>query len=191
MAIQYRVYVNDGAGGLVDYGSPLTTTSSLTYTPSALGLNTDTTFAVRAYDTVSGLDDLNTDARVRIVVDGSGNNITDVPVAPATVGARAVADGDILVEWTYPWRGPDRVPTGFRVYQGTSSVSYASPVATVDHDGAEAYSATITGLADGTTYRFAVRAYNAIGTETNTVVVSAVADATPPDDVIDLAGYAI
>lgn len=191
MAIQYRIYKNDGAGGAVDYSTVLNTTSSLTYTAAALDLNSDTTFAVRAYDTTTSLDDGGTDARVRIVVDGTGADVTGKPVAPFAVAARPVEGGDVRVSWSYPWKGPDRLPTGFKVYKGTSSVSYASAVATVAYDGGEEFSATLTGLTGGTAYKFAVRAYNAAGEESNTLVVTATSSATAPSDVIDLAGEAI
>jgi hypothetical protein len=76
-------------------------------------------------------------------------------------------------------RGPR--PTGFRIYQGVGSVSYAAPAGTVAYLGPRVPPrAVLAGLADGTTYQIAVRAYNAVGEEPNTIAVAVTADATAP-----------
>jgi hypothetical protein len=70
--------------------------------------------------------------------------------------------------------------TGYRLYYGTASGSYAPPV-----DAQNATSYTVAGLTDGTRYYFAVRAYNATttsgySTELDTVVGSGTPPPPPP-----------
>lgn len=184
MATQYRIYKNDGAGGPVDYGTIVATTSSLTYQPSALGLSSDNIFAVRTYDTVSTLEDKNTDARVRITVDGSGNDVTNRPKAPSGLTARATAAGGCKVEWAYDPNGQLGAPTSFKVWLTSGgSVNYAAaPAATVTYAaGTPVFVASLTGLSDGVAYSVGVRATNASGDETNTVSVSVTGDSTAPN----------
>lgn len=183
MATQYRIYKNDGAGGPVDYSTVVATVSTLTYTASALPLNSDTTFAVRTYDTVTGFTDLNTDVTVRIIVDGSGNDVTNRPAAPVAITARAIAGAAIRVEWLYPSNASNTAPTSFKVWiTSGSSVNYAvSPNATVTYvAGKSLYKVDVSGFTTGTTYTVGVRATNASGDETNTSSFSVVADGTAP-----------
>lgn len=193
MALEYRVYANDGAGGPVDYTTPVATTSSLTYVGSALPLSSDTTFAVRTRDTVSGLEDLNTDARVQIVVNAAGADVTNRPNAPRGLTARLLAAGSIRVEWLYPPAGQLGAPTSFKVWATLgASVNYAaSPSTTVTYDpGRQLYSATLTGLTGGSAYSVGVRATNASGDETNTASVAITPDSTAPSAPTGLTGTA-
>ena len=193
MATQYKVYKNDGSGGPVDYSTPIATTSSLSYVGSALALSSDTTFAVRTYDTVSGLEDANTDCRVRIVVDGSGNDVTNRPNAPIGVTVRLLAAGAIRVEWAYGAAGQAGAPTQFKVWATLGgSVNYAAaPNATVAYQaGRLQYSATVPGLTGGSLYSIGVRSSNASGDETNTTAVQATPDSTAPSAPTGLAGSA-
>ena len=66
MGISYNVYANDGQGGYVNYDTPIATVNSPSYVVDSLGFPGDYTFAVRAFDTTSGIEEANTDARVRI-----------------------------------------------------------------------------------------------------------------------------
>jgi hypothetical protein len=86
----------------------------------------------------------------------------------------------VLVEWTWPYlRGPK--PAGFHLYKGVGAVDYTTVAATVAYSGLLVPPrAVLAGLTDGTTYLVGVRAYNAVGEETNTVVASVLADATAP-----------
>lgn len=185
MSITYHVYAGNSTGGPVDYTTIVTTTSSLSAAMSALPLSSQTRFAVRAYDTVSGLEEQNLDAQVLIVVDGSGNDVTSVPAPVAVPSVRAGAAASLVVTWFHP--GLPIAPTGFRVYLGTPTPSYGSPAATVAGvPGQTTYLATLTGLTDGTTYGVTVRAYNASGEEQSIVVVTAAAVSTPPANVAGL-----
>src|SRR5690349_11807576 len=119
MTIQYRIYSNNNAGGPVDYSAPVATVSGLTWDTPALPLSSDTTYAVRAYDTASGLEDANVDARVRIVIDASGADVSARPNPPSHLTAEPRAGGKVMVTWQYNPGGQGAAPTGFRVYVGS------------------------------------------------------------------------
>lgn len=187
MATQYHIYRGNNAGGPVDYGTIVATVAGLTWDSPALDLSSQNLFAVRAFDTVSALEESNVDAIVRVSVDGSGVNITARPNAPTGLSARATASGGARVEWQYATGGQGAAPTGFRVYAGTPAVSYASPAATVTYStGRATFAADLTGLTGGASYEIGVRSYNAVGEETNTAVVTLVADTAGPDPVVNL-----
>lgn len=181
MAIQYRIYSGDASGGPVDYSTVLATTASLSIAMSALANNTTTIFAVRTYDTVTGLDDAGTDAQVTIITDGSGLDATNRPYASSSLRALPSPTG-ATIEWTYPHLIASRQPTGFHVYVTATTISYASVQATVlwaTGRGGK-FRATIAGLTPGTAYQAAVRAYNASGEEPNTAVIGFTLPAAAP-----------
>ncbi|HWE37721.1 MAG TPA: hypothetical protein VG406_14230 [Isosphaeraceae bacterium] len=190
MGIVYNVYANDGHGGPVNYATPIATTTALSFKPPALAAPSDSTFVVRAFDTTVGLEEANTDARVRIVVDAGGNDITARPNAPFALALRATAGGGCSASWSYNPAGQGGPPTGFYAYlsPGTSP-SYASPAATVPYvAGLAGYSCELSGLVDGTTSTIAVRAFNSAGIGTNTTAVASITgDSTPPTNVDALA----
>jgi hypothetical protein len=180
MSLLYDIFSGDHAGGPVDYTTPVATVSGLTWTGPALPPSSTTKFGVRARDTVSGLAELNTDAAVTIPVSAAGADLGGLPAAPGGLRATAQAAGAVLVEWAWPYlRGPR--PTGFHIYKGVGSVSYAVPAGTVAYLGSRVPPrAVLAGLTDGTTYQIAVRAYNAVGEEPNAAAVAVTADATAP-----------
>lgn len=195
MSIVYDVYSGDHAGGPIDYSTPVASgLTALTYATAALPLNSQTWFGVRKRETVSGLDDGNTDARVFVLIDGSGNDVTNRPPAPQHVRAFAAGLTTAVVEWAFPYL-QGNMPTGFHVYDGAGGApSYASPVATVPFTGASvnrfAFRTSVTGLTAGTTYQFGVRAYNATGEEPNTNTVSLTMPSAPPNNATSLAAAA-
>lgn len=193
MAITYNIYANDGLGGPVDYTTPIATTPALGWTPGPLPPSSDTTFAVRAFDTTLGLEEANTEARVRIILDATGRDVSARPNPPSALVARATAAGGCLASWSYSPTGQGGWPTAFSVYLTPGTVaSYATPSATVAFvPGRLAYSSQLSGLADGATYAVAVRASNASGAEANTsVVATVVGDSTPPANVDALSATA-
>jgi hypothetical protein len=179
MSISYHVYANDGSGGPVDYSTPVATVTGLTYTPAAIPFSSDVTYAVRAYDTATGLEEQNVSARFRLRTGPAGEDLTGLPAAPVGLRARPGVSGSVSVTWAaLPRAAGLPLPTGFRVYRGTPAVvlTAGSHVATVPYArGVVHYSATVAGLTGGTAYQFAVRAYNAAGVEQN----AAVSTATP------------
>ena len=78
---------------------------------------------------------------------------TTAPTSEATEAA--------TLSWTAS-KGPDIA--GYKLYQATMSGGYGAPVATLSMD---VTSYTVTGLESGTTYFFAVTAYNVDGSESS------------------------
>ena len=182
MSTSYHVYMNNGLGGPVDYGTVIATTASLTWLSGALTYPGDYLFAVRAFDTVTGYEDINVDAIYHLVLDAAGTDITNVPNAPLSVMATPTAGGGVIVHWNYgPSQNP---PTGFKVWinAGASPTYAGSPAITVPYlSGYRSFYGTISGLSDATLYTVSVRAYNATGTETNTdAIASFTAKTTGP-----------
>lgn len=190
MSIVYDVFKGNSSAGPIDYTTVVTTTSSLSVVLAALALGSSTRFGVRTRDTVTGLSDHNTDARVLVTVSAAGADVTLAPRPPQAVRALPAAGATVVVEWAAPDPDPTRTATGFHVYIGTGSVSYTSAVATVLYStrrpGQYTFRATLTGLTDGTTYQVGVRAYNAAGEETNTSAVAVTASGTGPTAVASL-----
>lgn len=180
MSIAYRIYANDGAGGPVDYSTAVATTSGLTYATAALALGSDTTFAVRAYDTASLLEDQNVDARCRVLLDAAGVDITGRPRPISGLSAVARAGGTARVEWAWPYAARP-YPTGFKVWltAGSTTNFAASPAATVAFTGPSG-AATLAGLADGSAYVVSVRAYTALADDGNTLSAAVTGDSTGP-----------
>ena len=189
MSITYNLYANDGRGGSVNYSAPIGTTSGLNFSPPALAAPSDNTFAVRAVDTVLGLEESNTDARVRIVIDSGGHDLTSLPNPPTAMSASPTVGGGCLIVWAYNPIGQGGAPIGFNIYltAGTSP-AYATPATSAAYlPGTVGYASNVSGLADGVLYVAAVRAFNATGVETNTTAVAlVVGDATPPNNVDQL-----
>jgi hypothetical protein len=180
VALRYRVYSNGGAGGPVDYGTPVADVAGPPYVTAVLGFSSDYTFAVRAYDDVSGLEERNLTARVRVVTGPAGGDLTGLPRPPHALQARAFGAATAAVDWYALPPGPYGTPAGFRVYKGTPSVDYTAPALTQANDGRSAYRVLVGGLTAGLTYRFAVRAYNAAGEESNTASVALAVPAAAP-----------
>jgi hypothetical protein len=189
MALTYNIYSNGGTGGPVDYSTPIATTTGLSFAAGPLASPSDNTFAVRCLDPSTNLEEANTDARVRIVIDANGLDVTGRPNPPDTLVVRPTASGGCRINWAYGPAGQGAPPSGFYVYLTPGAVAdYSNPAATVAYvPGRVGYSCDLAGLADRATYTVAVRSYNAAATETNTTVVATVVgDATPPDDVDEL-----
>jgi hypothetical protein len=196
MSKSYHVYGNGGAGGPVDYTTVLHTTASLSWSPSALAHGSSWIFAVRAFDTVSGLEEKNVDARVPIAINGSGADITNLPLAPQLVSAWPIKGGGIRLAWKHPLSAArlKSKPTGFHVYASTGgTLSYATPAATVGYSPrGGGFSAVLSpgAITAGSAGLVGVRAFNSFGEETNTTTVAITPDATAPSAVVGLAGVA-
>lgn len=169
MAILYRVYRNDGAGGPVDYTTTMAVVPGISCDLGALAAPGDHSFAVRAYDSETGLGEFNTEAVTRIRLDENGRDVTSVPNPPHALQARPMAAGRCAVSWAYSSAGAWGNPIGFHVYLGVGPTpDYSQPVATVSHlTRSLGYTTTISGLTDGQNYSIAVRAFNETGEEQN------------------------
>jgi hypothetical protein len=190
----YHVYDNGGSGP-IDYSTIVATIlgfTTTTWTSSALSFPGDWKFGVRAFN--ANGEEKNLDAFVEIILDSSGNDITNRPIAPMGLRAFATAGAGVRVEWTYAAMNRAKLPTGFHVYIGTGGApSYGSPVATVSYQAAIAGSwvANLAGLTGGTTYAVGVRAYNATAEEPNTTFVLVTADSSGPSSVVSLTATAV
>ena len=105
-------------------------------------------FGVRAFNRY-GMEEQNLDCGVTIVLDASGNDITQRPMPPTALRAFATAAGGIRVEWAYNTINPDPIPTGFHVYVGTGGTpELCVPAATVSFFSAIAgtFVANLAGL---------------------------------------------
>ena len=168
----YNVYSNDGMGGPIDYDTPITNTTALTFTVGPLNAPSDNLFAVRAFDPNTNLEEYNTDARVRIVIDSTGKDVTARPKAPHALFARAVSRTGCRLAWAYNPVAQGGAPDGFYVYVTAGATpSYDVPAQSIAYkQDTIGYSCQLNGLAPGTAYTLAVRAFNAVAIENNTTV---------------------
>jgi hypothetical protein len=180
MTIAYRVYSNGGSGGPVDYSTPVVVTSSLSYTTTPLAPSSDTTFAVRAYDTGSGLEEANTEALVRVVLDGQGADVTGRPNPPSGVWLTPLLGGGCRVGWNFVPDPRYGVPVGFQVYFGPGGAAGGGPpAATVSYaPGQGGYFCDLPGPFGFATYTAVVQSFNAAGTDGGTATATAAAGLT-------------
>jgi hypothetical protein len=190
--VKAHLYRNDGLGGPVDYSTPFATVTdpAAAFTTAAVAAPSDTTFALRFHDETTGLEERNTAALARVVVNASGVDVTRVPAAPTGVSASPLAAGKARVRWTYTLLPGQPAPTGFHVYAGTPTPDLSAPAATLPYfrdrqryatGPAEGLAgADLAGLADETPYRVYVRAYNAAGEEQNTNAAAVTGEVNPP-----------
>jgi hypothetical protein len=188
----YHVYANTGIGDPINYASPVATAWGTTWTSPPLSGAGTWQYDVRAFDSLTGLEEQNIDS-VTINVDASGNDVTNTPASPVSLSVLARAGGSVRVDWAYPRIAAGAAPTGFHVYLGSGgSPDYTDPVATVVAGSAllGQYTTLLKGLKNGITYKVGVRAFNAVAEEQNTFKTSVVAVSIGPAAVVGLTGVA-
>lgn len=175
MAISYRIYSNGGTGGPVDYATPIAVTTDLSFVTPALAPSSDSTFAIRAFDPVANIEEANTDARVRIILDAAGQDVTGRPNPPDAVVLASATGGACRVNWAYHAVQGCGVPDGFHVYLDRGETSTCTvPAATISFmPGQMGQSCVLDGPYDYATYTVAVEAYNAVGTSGKVAVATA------------------
>ncbi len=138
----------------------MATTSGLTYHAPPLAAPSDTTLAVRAFDAASGIEEANTDARVRIVLDASGNDVTASPGGVLGLAARPMAGGACWVAWSYNPAGQGGPPARFDVFLAPAGSPWpATPAASVGSlPGQVGYGCSLPALGVGPTASIGVRA---------------------------------
>lgn len=159
----YWVYAADWGEGkdLIDFDSPLIgLTSSPLHLPGLRGsqLNGTRYLAVRKAKGVIEEKNFNI---VAFVV-ANGDWVGNVPGAPFKLKGTILAENKVRLRWQYQIDGA--VPTGFKVYSGTTSINYASPIADVPFENG------ILGVelpSISATTKFAVRAYKGGNEEQN------------------------
>ncbi len=182
-SLAYHIYINSGTGDPISYASAVAMVTRPAWTSGTLTAPGSYKLGVRAFNPSTGLEEQNIDAVVELVLDAGGNDITQVPPAPLGLRAFSTAGGIVRAEWSCPCGIPLRQPTGFHVYVGTGGLpEYTTAVATVPWSSGRfgCFTANLTGLTAGQRYALAVRAFNGVGEESNTTVLTILADGTPP-----------
>ncbi|WP_162551314.1 S-layer homology domain-containing protein [Paenibacillus tepidiphilus] len=167
----YKIYQSATSA---TYGDEIAVVSSAVYSHTVTGLTNGAEyyFAVKA---VNGAGDslfsnqLNAMPQMR------------APDAPAIQSA-VPANGEVTLSWT----GAETA-AGYTVYQSLTPDQEGAPAASVS---ADVYSIAVTGLTNGTTYYFTVKAENAGGFSPASGAVSAIPATTPdaPTDIIAIPG---
>jgi hypothetical protein len=160
-----------------------------TWTSGILSFPGQYKLGVRVFDPMTGVEDQNIDTVIDLVLDSRGNDTTGVPQPPVGLRAFPVAGGRVRVEWVCPCGDARRQPTGFHVYLSSGTgPNYSQPVATVLWSSSRTggFASDLSNLVDGVGYTVAVRAFNAVGEEPNTISLAISADNTPPTPVDSL-----
>jgi hypothetical protein len=176
MNIHYNIYSNNGSGGPVDCSLPVASTPGLSYELALLAAPGDYTFAVRACDATTGLEEANTNARVRVVIDSTGRDMSGVPGAPHALQLSPSAGGGCRICWAY-WPSPDLgTPDDFLVFiTPAGSASGSTPAASVAYvPGRVGYSCQLLGPFELGTYTASVRSSNASGLDPAALTVTGV-----------------
>lgn len=161
MALQTMVFANDGAGGPVDRSTPVATVSGPPWTwtpPGGLAPGSDWTFLARNHDTATGLDDLNTDATVRVRVGPDGADVSARPQPVVGLRATWVEPETVRLAWSHLASGRGADSFAVRATPGTTPDLGAAPDLSMPwRKGWTGYAAELTGLAPGP-YAVSVRA---------------------------------
>jgi hypothetical protein len=194
--VNYRLYANDGHGGPVNYSTPIQDGPSTSFaTAVAPG---DWTYAVRASDPISGIEERNTDATVRIVIGPDLTDRTAVPNPVIGLTAWATAGGGCKLDFVYSRTGQGGPPTSFHAYYWPAgSVDWSDPAGTCTGlasravswgpgDVTQHFAMTLSGLADGVDYEVGVRAANDSGDDGSTRTVPVTGKGSGPAAVAGL-----
>lgn len=151
-AAYYKLYQSTASGS---YGTEIATVSGSTYTITGLSNGTVYYYVIKATNAAG--DSI------------ASNEVTATPqvAAPGAPVIQAASAGDEHVNIT--WNSVSGA-IGYKVYIGTASGTYTEPAATV---AGSVYSYAATGLTNGTTYYFVVKAINPGGDSPNSSEVSA------------------
>lgn len=169
-----RVYVGDVAGGPVDYSAIFAETAADALTLPPLNPGESRRVAVRFYDSDTGLEELNTDAQITLLINNDGLDISVIPPGPAGLVVRDTGPGAALVTWQYNYLSDDVVPEYWDVYATPGDIpDYAVPVASVPHDSLKIrFSYELTGYAPGVAVAVAVRSRRGDAHDPNTVALA-------------------
>ena len=155
----YRAFLNGAVAG---------TTTSLSYTYSGLACGTTYTVALEAYDAAGNVS--NKAYATVLATTAACPGDTQPPTMPTNLVAASSTTTSVMLSWN---ASLDNVGVaGYRVYNGATNVGSGSWT-----------ESTGPGLACGTTYTFAVEAYDAAGnrsTRASMVTATAVCGSPPP-----------
>ena len=120
------------------------------------GTTTTETDTISASVTASGLAVGTYNAIITVTASGSTNSPQQIPVS---LTLNATAAGTATLAWN---ASTESDLAGYKVYRGTGSGTYGAPLTTLPKTTT---SYTATGLLNGTTYFFAITAYDSSGNE--------------------------
>ena len=123
---------------------------------AASGSTTTETDTITANVSIAGMAAGTYPGLITVTTTGSTTSTRQIPVS---VTVSATTASSVALSWN-PNTETDLA--GYNIYQGTSSGNYATPVATIT---SPTTSYTATGLQTGTTYFFAIKAYDIAGNE--------------------------
>ena len=161
------------AGGAIDYSHAITTVpaatvgSVLSFEGKALDSPSDNLFAVRAFDDVSGVEEANTDARVRVVIDADGRDVSNRPNAVVGLAARWTIGDACLASWSYDPSGQGGPPARFIVTSACAGITaipdlLSFPTRQVDFvSGLAGYGCRLDGLTTASAWTIEVYAVGA------------------------------
>lgn len=190
-----NIYHGDAAGGPVDYGFAVAQVDGNTVAVADVGPGESRWYAVRVFDPSTDMEEYGTAAQILLIRGPDGSDWTDRPGAPVGVRVTMAVGGTAVVTWTCLPR-PDRAdPTSFsvRVTPGPAVDWTADPAAivVVGGGGSVQYSATLSGLVDGTAYAVGVRGVRGTVDDGNTAATTFVADSAAPANVRALSSEAV
>jgi hypothetical protein len=160
-ATGYKIYKSTTSGS---YGSALATVGGSVYSYDATGLTNGTTYYFVVKASNAGGDSVNS-------IEASATPQVGSPGAPVLQSAVA-GDGHVNITWNAVVGS-----TGYKVYASTTSGSYNAPATTVT---GSVYSSDVTGLTNGTTYHYVVKATNPGGDSAYSNEVSAMPQVSVP-----------
>lgn len=196
MSLEIYIFKGNDSGGPPDYAVPVAVVAGSLGSFGVAGPPPGGTrvYAVRTFDTATGLMETNTDARVSCRRDPTGADRSIVPTGPTAISARATAGGGVSVAWSYMPTASRPDPDRFAVYvtAGTTVDYTAAPTAVVNLiPNLIHYIYPGSGYADGTTYAVGVRSFLGAADDGNTMSATFEAAGTGPGPVVSLTGAAV
>jgi hypothetical protein len=193
VTVRYRVYGAAAPDGPVDDAAPIADVAGLSWAtpPLAAGANP---FLVRAYDDATGLEEQGVGARVDILIDAAGADLTARPGPVAGLAARPTGPGTCRIEWAYPPAAEAAAGVAeFCVWltAGAAVDFAAAPATTVPATWLGRYRVDLAGLTPGATHAVAVRAAGPAGDDGSTFQVLIITPAAAPAPVEGLAAVAV
>jgi len=176
--VSWTTPASDGGSAIIAYSvtpyidgvaQPAVFFAGTATTQTVTGLSNDTTYRFR----VQAVNGVGTSGQ-----SGASNSVTVTPaVAGApTIGTASAGNGEATVSWTAPAFDGGSPITGYEV---TPYIGTVAQTATV-FDSTDT-TQTVTGLTNGTTYKFTVAAVNELGFSGQSAKSNAVIPATVPD----------
>ena len=219
--VQYHVYANIEGSNPIDYSTPVATVTGLSWTTSALApgtwrfgvrafnsngeeQNLDCSVTIVLDAEGNDITDIPASPTGLRAFATAGGGVRVEWWYPATIGSKAptgfhIYAGNVSVPETASAYPNVAVPNR-SLFNSANIVTapavtpnYAAPAATVLYSAGlfNTFQANLVRLMDGIEYAVGVRAYNSVGEEQNTTVVTVTADATGPAAVDSLTARAI